>query len=129
MTNQNNTQQNVTDWTTQEIESLGTHTGEVFEKLPALKLVENKITSLTIDFTKPFNTYDALDMKNEPVKKAIIPIFIENDKKELVKMNWWLNKKNPIYKKLLEMGKGKPTLNVKVVQTGNQKNTKYAIVE
>lgn len=118
---QNMTNQN---WTEQEKAELGTQTETVFEKLPSLKLEENKITELSIDLMEKFKTYEATDMKGQPVKKAIIPVLCNG-----VKMNWWLNKKNPVYREILDMAAGKTTLIIKVVQTGNKQTTKYAILK
>ena len=121
MTEQNTTGQ---EWIEQEKAELGTPTETIFEKLPALKFQENKITEITVDFSKKFDTYDTVDMKQNPVKKAIIPVLHEGQRK-----NWWLNKKNPIYRELLELGKVSKTVIVKIVQTGTQQNTKYAILK
>jgi hypothetical protein len=118
------TEQNITSWIEQEKQELGTQTETVFEKLPALKLQENKLTEVSIDFSEKFKTYEAVGMKGEPVKKAIIPVSVAG-----TKMNWWLNKKNPTYRELLDKAAGKTTLIVKIMQTGNQANTKYIIVE
>lgn len=71
-----------------------------------------------------FQTYETTNMKNEPVTKAIIPVLQNGEKKNL-----WLNKKNPLYREILDRGTGKTTIIMKVMQTGNQQNTKYIIVE
>jgi len=118
------TEQNLQNWTEQEKQELGTQAETVFEKLPALKLEEKKITEIAIDFMEKFKTYEALDMKNQPIKKAIIPVSVAG-----VKMNWWLNKKNPVYRELLDLANGKTTLIVKVMQTGNKQNTKYILIK
>jgi len=126
------TEQNITQptppteqtWIEKEKEELGTHTEMVYEKLPALKFEENKITEFTVDLTEKFQTYETTNMKNEPVTKAIIPVLHNAEKKNL-----WLNKKNPLYREILDRGTGKTTIIMKVMQTGNKQNTKYIIVE
>ena len=90
------------------------------EKLPALKLEENKISEFTIDFSKPFEIYE--DMTNKATK-AIIPVK-ENGEDKI----WWLNKKNPVYYEVIHMGRDGITT-FKVIQTGKDKITKYAIVK
>jgi len=125
MTEQNITQQDLNkNWVEEELNEMPASEESVFEKLPALKLEENKIVEVTVDLSNKFQSYHTTDMKGQPVTKAIIPILHDGEKK-----NWWLNKKNPIYRQILEKGKGKDTLIIKVIQTGNQANTKYAIVE
>lgn len=120
------TEQNtkIQDWTEQEKKELGVQTDTIFEKLPALKLEENKVTEITIDFSEKFKTYDSTNLKGEPIKKAIIPVLSDG-----IRMNWWLNKKNPMYRELLEAGEGKNTIIVKIMQTGTKQNTKYILVK
>ena len=130
MTEQNITPQTptpqptVNDWIAEEKAELGTQTETVYEKLPALKLEENKVTEITIDLNEKFQTYDTTNMKGEPVKKAIIPVLHNGEKK-----NWWLNKKNPLYRNILDKAAGKTTIMIKVMQTGTKQNTKYILVE
>ena len=117
------TEQNISDWIKQEQEELGTQEERVFEKLPALKLQENKVTEIVVDFSKKFEKYETTNMKNEKVTKAIIPVTLAG-----VKHNFWLNKKNPVYRELLKLGEGKTSVTVKIMQTGNKENTKYILV-
>jgi hypothetical protein len=117
----NMTEQN---WTEQEKQELGTQTETVYEKLPALKLVENEITELTIDFSQKFETYKTTDMKGQEVTKAIVPVFHKGERK-----NWWLNKKNPIYRELLTAAGTQTTISVKVCQIGSRKDTKYQLLK
>jgi hypothetical protein len=112
------------NWIEQEKAELGTQTETIYEKLPALKLEENKVTEITIDLKEKFQTYDTTNMKGEPVRKAIIPVLVNGQR-----MNWWLNKKNPVYREILDMAKGKDTLIVKIMQTGSKQNTKYILVK
>lgn len=121
MTEQNTPGQ---DWKEQEIGELGAKTEGVFEKLPALKFEENKVTELTLDLSQKPDTYDTVDQKSNPVKKAILKVLCNGQK-----MNWWLNKKNPIYREILELGKGKANLMLKIMQVGKGATTKYLIVK
>lgn len=108
-----------TNWLTEELENTK-QTSFDGEKKPALKLEENKIVELTVDFTNPFEKW--VDDENNSVKK-IIPVKVGE-----VDFVWWLNVKNPIYHKIIEQGVSGQTV-FKVLQTGSQKNTKYTLVE
>jgi len=90
------------------------------ERKPALQLEENRTITITIDFTKPFEKW--IDTENDAVKK-IIPVRVGE-----VDLVWWLNVKNPIYHKIIELGTKGQTI-FKVLQTGNKKTTKYILVE
>lgn len=90
------------------------------ERKPALQLEENKTITITIDFSKPFEKW--VDTENDAVKK-IIPVRVGE-----VDLVWWLNVKNPIYHKIIELGSKGQTI-FKVLQTGNKKTTKYILVE
>ena len=90
------------------------------ERKPALQLEENKTITITIDFSKPFEKW--IDTENDAVKK-IIPVRVGE-----VDLVWWLNVKNPIYHKIIELGSKGQTI-FKVLQTGNKKATKYILVE
>jgi len=87
-----------------------------------MKFVEKKITEITIDFSVPFDKWEG-EQNDKPIIKKIIKVTHENELK-----NWWLNVKNPIYHKVIELG-SKGQTQFKVLQTGNQKNTKYTLVE
>ena len=119
MTEQNTTEQ---DWIEQEKAALSTPT--LFEKLPALKLVENKVTEITVDCSKKWDVYNTTDRKDNPIVKAIIPVLCAGQK-----MNFWLNKKNPLYRELLDLCAGKQAVMVKIMQTGSKELTKYIIVK
>lgn len=106
------------NWLSKEIEE---NRGQAFdgEKLPALKLEENKITEIEVDFSKPFDKWTA----DDDVVKKIVPVTVNNEK-----FVWWVNVKNPIYSQILQ--KGEAGINkFKVLQTGTQQNTRYTIVE
>ena len=120
MTEQN---QNIQTWIEAEEAELKQMPSD-FEKLESLKFEENVITEVMIDCVKPFERYDTTNMKGEPIIKAIIPVFHNN-----VRKNWWLNKRNPIYREVLNLCKGKTTVQVKIIRTGKAQATKYAIVK
>lgn len=106
------------NWIEQEQKELPTQ--EEFIKLPALKLEENKVAELEINFSNPFSTWTDPETKK---KKAIIPVLHEG-----VNKNWWLNKANPIYRELLALGKANQN-KIKILQTGTQNKTKYILVK
>jgi len=111
------TEQN--NWLQEEAKELNTQTEFDGEKLPALKFEEGKIISFNVDFSEPFKKWD--DITNN-TKKAIIPVTKSGEK-----MILWLNVKNPLYSDLVVKGSNGQT-SFKVLQTGNQQNTKYNIV-
>lgn len=93
------------------------------ETKPALKLVENKVTTITIPTAAPFDKWE--DKENHTVKK-IVPCQVNGE--EFV---WWLNVKNPIYSQIVTRGAQcyPEPLVLKVLQTGSAQNTRYTIVE
>ena len=107
-------------WLNEEAKQLKTHTD--YEELPSLKLTPNVITEVTIDFSKPFEKWVG-DNNGKPVTKKIVPVAVNG-----VKMNWWLNIKNPVYSDIIKLGsEGQKAF--KVLQTGTQANTKYVLVK
>jgi len=108
------------NWLSEEAKTLTTHTD--YEELPSLKLTPNVVTEITIDFSKPFEKWDG-ENNGKPVTKKIIPVSVNG-----VKMNWWLNVKNPVYKEVITAGTNNQTT-IKVLQTGTQQNTKYVLVK
>jgi hypothetical protein len=115
-------QNNTTNWLEVEAGTLNTNTN--FEKLPALKFPEeNKVESIVIDFSKPFDKYTDTSNPKKSVVKAIIPV-VHNGIKEV----WWLNKKNPTYKQIIDAGK-KGTTTFNITRTGTQDKTKYNILK
>ena len=108
-----------TNWLTKEVEELKTTSFDE-DRAPALKLEENKITEITIDFSNPFDIWT--DPETKTIKK-IVPVESKGQK-----FVWWLNTRNPIYHKIVELGiTGQ--VSFKVLQTGNKQNTKYTLVE
>ena len=95
---------------------------ETYEQLPSLKLVSDKDIEIDVDFSKPFHKWtDDSDIK-KPIMKAIIPITSAG-----VKMNLWLNIKNPLYPQLINAGRNGQT-HFKIHTEGKMKDTKYSIV-
>lgn len=90
-----------------------------FIRLPALKLEENKVTEIKIDFSNPFEKWADPETHK---KKAIIPCISEG-----INMNWWLNVQNPVYREILAQGKAGVT-NFKILQIGTQNKTRYILV-
>ena len=117
--NETQTTEEQKNWLTKELEQVK-ETSFDGERKPALKLEENKICNIIVDFSSPFEKW--IDNENDSVKK-IIPVRV--GEADLV---WWLNVKNPIYHKIIELG-AKGQTEFKVLQTGTQKNTKYTLVE
>ena len=114
------TQTKTEDWLNAEIGTL--ETPLKFEELPSLKLTPNQITTISIDFSKPFDKWTG-ESGNKTITKKIIPVMVNG-----VKMNWWLNVKNPVYREILESGQ-KGMKEFKVLQTGNKADTKYVLVK
>lgn len=113
------TQTKANDWLQTEKEELDKQANFDGERLPALKFEENKIVEFEVDFSEPFKEYN--DAANNSLKK-IIPVTHNTEKKIL-----WLNVKNPLYSELIRAGAEGQT-NFKVMQIGNQANTKYNLV-
>ena len=108
-----------TNWREEEAKLITTHSN--YEQLPSLKLTPNVVTEITIDFSKPFEKWIGQDQKGNPVTKKIIPCTVNG-----IKMNWWVNVKNPIYSEIIR-ATGQTTF--KILQTGTQANTKYVLVK
>ena len=111
---------NNTDWLQQELNAQPKQSD--FEQLPSLKLTPNMITELTVDYSKPFPSWTG-ESNGKPMIKKIIPVTVNG-----IRMNWWLNVKNPMYKQVLELGAA-GTHTFKVLQTGTQASTKYVLVK
>jgi len=107
------------NWLNKEAEKLK-ETAFDGERKPALKLEENKVITMTIDFSEPFQEWR--DQENQSIKK-IIPVRV--GEADLV---WWLNVKNPIYGEIIRLGSEGQT-QFKVMQTGTAKATKYNLIK
>jgi len=93
-----------------------------FEELPSLKLQPNEVTEIEIDFSEEFHKWQG-EQGGKTIVKKIIPILFGG-----IRMNWWLNVKNPIYKEIIDLGRTGQKV-FKILQTGTQANTKYVLVK
>ena len=93
-------------------------------KVPSLKFEEeNRIYEIEVDFSKPFEKYLTKDDKGKDIAKAIIPVKFQGQDRV-----WWLNKKNPCFRELLDGGKlGKTKF--KVMRQGTAQQTKYILIK
>ena len=108
------------NWLKEEAEQINVH--DNYDELPSLQFEENKIITFDVDFSQPFNKWSG-KQGSKDVTKAIIPCVEKEEKKNL-----WLNVKNPLYGDLVKRGANGQT-KFKVMQSGNQADTKYNIVE
>jgi hypothetical protein len=113
------TQTTNTDWLAKEEETFK-NANVNYEQLPSLKLVKDAIVEFDIDFTVPFQKWN--DETNNTMK-AIIPVSQNG-----IKMNFWLNIKNPLYADVIRAGRSGQT-HFKVLQTGTAKQTKYTLIK
>ena len=93
-----------------------------YEELPSLKLMPNVVTEIEVDFSEEFHKWQG-EQGGKTIVKKIVPITSGG-----VRLNWWLNVKNPIYREIINAGiTGKKDF--KILQTGTQANTKYVLVK
>lgn len=111
-------QTKTTNWLQEEAENLK-NTVYNGDSLPALKLQENMIAEIEVDFSNKFEEWTSEDGN----LKKIIPVTFKGEK-----LVWWLNVKNPIYHSIVTKGRLGIT-KFKVLQTGTQKNTRYILVD
>lgn len=111
----------ITNWLDQEVQSLDSNkpAGETYPE--PLKLQENKITEIEVDFSKPFEKKP--NKMNPDTVQALIPVKVGADTKM-----FWLSVKNPLYGQICRAGKNGQT-KFKILRVGTQKNTRYTIVE
>ena len=101
MENENTKQQEIQEekvnlnWIDDEENRLGAEMDR--ELVPSLQLEPGKLTAFQVDFSKPFVPWVN---KENGVVMAIIPVLYN-----LEKMNFWLNKNNPLYRQILQAGK------------------------
>jgi hypothetical protein len=112
------TQTQNTDWLAEEEETFKQNSPKEYEKLPSIKLVQDDIVEIDIDFSKPFEKWT--DTENN-VMKAIMPVTQDGEKRL-----WWLNVRNPIYPEIIRAGRTGQT-HFRVLQVGTAKNTKYKL--
>src|SRR3990167_8023287 len=114
------------DWIIEELKNVSYD--KEFEKLPSPPFEDKKIVELHINFVVPFQKYE--DKERNKVK-AIIPCMVKQKDDSLLKCNWWLNIKNPVYKNIMRIGKNvvvRDDVVVKVMQLGKCEKTKYEII-
>ena len=112
-------QTNVSNWLEEENKQLQSEV-TTYERLPALKLEENKMVEIVVDTTKPFDRW--VDPQTQAIKK-IIPCMYNG-----VKHVFWLNVKNPAYNEIIKgciAGQNK----FRIIRTGQAKATRYTIVK
>lgn len=108
------------DWLQQELSSIESNKPLSTDYPEPLKLLENKITEIVVDFSKPFEKKP--NKMNSDTIQALIPVTIGNEKKI-----FWLSTKNPLYSQLVKAGATGQT-KFKILRIGTQKNTRYSIV-
>ncbi len=109
------------NWLNEEAEKLKENAFDG-ERKPALKLEENKMVTMVINFSEPFQKWQETENGKTTIKK-IIPVKVGE-----VELVWWLNVKNPIYGEVIKRGLEGQT-EFKVMQTGSQDKTKYNLVQ
>lgn len=118
---------NLKDWISEELDNTR-QTESDYEERPSLKLQEGIVTEIEVNLGLKPNEWVGEDDSGQPIKKAILPINQEENG-TVIKKYWWLNKRNPIYRQILEKGKDDPNPKIKVLRTGQRKNTKYVLVK
>ena len=123
-------------WTETELEQTKSGNSNI-ERLPYVKFVENQITVIRIDATKPFEKYTEVPKGNGQDDtrkvKAIIPCMAKDTAtQQWTRHNLWLNVRNPLYTEILRACKDavdRSSVQMSILQTGTQKNTKYVVVK
>lgn len=110
-----------TNWLKDELEKQNTYSAKDYERRPALKVEENKMVDIEVDFSKPWDKWE--NKENGSIKK-IIPVTNMSDNN---KYYFWLNVANPLYRELLTFGLNGVT-RFRVLRTGQAKATKYILV-
>ena len=106
------------NWMDEELKQLNNEK-QLTERKPAIKLEENKIYELEIDFSKPWDKW--INPEDGNIKK-ILPV-----KYAGIDSVWFLNIKNPCYRQILELGK-KGQKKFKIIRSGIAKATRYNLV-
>jgi hypothetical protein len=109
------------DWINKELDAYNKN--DEIAKIAFLKFENNKIVSLKIDFSAPFEK--KLDKFEE--LKAWIPVKVLKEENVYEEMFWTLNTANPFYRELLNAGNSGQT-NFKIIKTGQGQDTRYAVV-
>ena len=112
------TQTTQDDWLAKEEATFENTKPKDYIKLPSIKLVQDDIVELDIDFSNPFEKWTDTESNT---MKAIMPITQDNEKRL-----WWLNIKNPVYIEIIRAGRTGQT-HFKILQTGTKQDTKYKL--
>ena len=122
-TNEENKTDQQKNWIQEELaQQQNSFDGVVLE---SFKPVENKTETIQVDISSPWNKWE----DGEGTIKKIIPVLHDGIEKK-----FWLNTKNPIFKKMLELAakaqaENKKAFVAKIIRTGQMQNTRYAIVD
>lgn len=108
------------NWMDEELASFSTEKSNATSYPEPLKLIENKITEVEIDFSAKFEKKP--NKLNPNTMQALIPCSVAG-----VKKTFWLNVANPLYHELITAGKA-GTKKFKILKTGSKKDTRYTIV-
>jgi len=108
------------EWLDAEIAQLDDSDKAQVEFDPPIKMEENKLYEIELDYAKPWPQWQ--DQSTKTIKK-IIPIVCNGQK-----MVFFLNVKNPLYSELLKKGKAGQR-KFKIIRIGQAKATRYKIVE
>ena len=109
------------NWLDAEIDAMSVTNENATNYPESLKLIENKITEIVIDISKPFEKRP--NKLNPNTKQVLIPCKA-GDKN----YTFWLNVQNPLYKDLVVKAKA-GQLKFKILRTGKNKETRYTIVD
>jgi len=122
-TNEEIQQEQSKDWIKEELANVqDSYDGVVLE---SFKPRENTQETIMVDISEPWRKWTSED----GVVKKILPVVHESTEK-----NWWINVKNPIYKSVLEKAdeaqkNGEKNFIVKILRTGQMKNTRYVLIK
>jgi len=109
------------NWLDSEIDSLTNQLTAKQDFPESLKLPENKVTEIEIDFKVKFEKRP--NKMNPQTIQALIPCTFAG-----VKKTFWLNVANPLYAQICKAGKTGKT-KFKIMRIGKQKDTRYTLVE
>jgi len=108
------------NWLDEEVKSLDANRPTANNYPEPLKLMENKITEIEVDFSKPFEKKP--NKMNPDTVQALIPCKLGAEQRM-----FWLSVANPLYGQIIRAGKA-GTTKFKILRVGTQKNTRYTIV-
>ena len=114
-------EQDMSKWLEEEQKKMDEQSTEDF--LPALKIPSGTPITIDVDFSKPFGEWES-----EGKFKALIPVSIEDGTGKSERFTFWLNKRNPLYKEIIQKGRTGQT-KFSFVKTGSQSDTKFIILK